>query len=155
MVAPRFPFRRSSDRAKRLFLAATVGACALLFHDSDARASTITVTAADCQRLIRHQPSADVAYTPGVDAKGNPVAPADLPGAVAIKTPSEVTFDVSYDLLSNFGVTTDTALAPRGEAVVGTVTYDLLSGALTFNGERLDAAETAALSELCKAAQAQ
>lgn len=151
----RFPIRRSSYRLSRALTIATVSVCTLLAGESAVLASTITVKATDCQRLVRHQPSADVAYTPGVDATGNPVTPADLPGAVTIKTPTEVTFDVSYDLLSNYGVSSDTALAPRGEAVVGTVKYDLLSGALTFNGERLDNAEAAVLTELCKAAEGQ
>lgn len=154
MDARRFTFGRSSDRVSRLALAATLGSFLAIAGESTAGASTITVTATDCQRLVRHQPSGDVAYKPGVDVNGNPVAPADLPGSVTIKTPTEVTFDVTYDLLSNYGVASDTVLAPRGEAVVGTVKYDLLSGALTFNGERLDNAETAALADLCKAAEA-
>ena len=153
MNARRFPFQKRLRRVRRLLCLATVGFGHVLAVDSVAAASTITVAATDCQRLVRHQPDADVAYTPGVDVNGNPVAPADLPGAVTIKTPTEVTFDVTYDLLANYGVDTDTTLAPRGEAVVGTVKYDLLSGALTFNGERLDNAETAALSDLCKAAE--
>lgn len=159
MDARHFTFRRSPDRARHRVLAATIGFCAVFVleaaGDSTVRASTITVTATDCQRLVRHQPSADVAYKPGVDVNGNAVAPADLPGSVTIKTPTEVTFDVTYDLLSNYGVASDTALAPRGQAVVGTVNYDLLSGALTFNGERLDNAEVAALADLCRAAEAQ
>lgn len=155
MNARRFPFQRSSRRLNRLLVAATVGVFCLAAHDSPVAASTITVTATDCQRLVAHQPAADVAYKPGVDVNGNAVAPADLPGSVTIKTPTEVTFDITYDLLSNYGVASDTALAPRGEAVIGTVKYDLLSGALTFNGETLGDAETAALRELCKAAEGQ
>ena len=153
MIARRFPVQKWLRCVRRPLCLATAGFVLSLVPDSSAAASTITVSATDCQRLVRHQPDADVAYTPGVDVNGNPVAPADLPGAVTIKSPTEVTFDVTYDLLANYGVENDTSLAPRGEAVVGTVKYDLLSGALTFNGERLDTAETAALSDLCKAAE--
>ncbi|TAN53703.1 MAG: hypothetical protein EPN26_06725 [Rhodospirillales bacterium] len=42
---------------------------------------TVRVTRQDCQRLIRHVPSADAAYQPGVDVKGRKVAPADLAGS--------------------------------------------------------------------------
>lgn len=149
-----FPFRRRPVGGRLIRVAAIAVFAATAGVSLDARASTITVQATDCQRLVRHQPSADVAYKPGVDVNGNPVAPADLPGSVTIKTPTEITFNVTYDLLSNFGVSENSALAPRGEASVGTVKYDLLSGALTFNGERLDDAETAALAELCRAADA-
>lgn len=153
MSVRRFPIRRSARGFVRAVFIASVALPTFLAPESTARASTIIVQATDCQRLVRHHPSADVAYKPGVDVYGNPVAPADLPGSVSIKTPTEVTFDVTYDLLSNFGISEDSALVPRGEAAVGTVKYDMLSGALTFNGERLDDAETAALAELCKAAE--
>lgn len=43
----------------------------------------IVITKVDCSRLIRHTPSADVAYQPGVDARGRAVAPADVPGSGA------------------------------------------------------------------------
>lgn len=33
------------------------------------------------QLIINHKPADDVAYKPGVDVEGNPVAPADLPGS--------------------------------------------------------------------------
>lgn len=158
MSVRRFPIRRSSRPAGARFCRAAMVAgltiCVFSVADSEAvSAATITVSATDCERLVSHIPNADVAYTPGVDVNGNPVAPADLPGSVTIKTPTAVTFDVTYDLLSGYGVAEDSVLAaPRGEASVGTVTYDLLSGALTFNGQRLDDAETAALRDLCKAA---
>lgn len=157
MSVRRFPIRRSSRAMHTHLYRATVlaGLAACVFSVSESAAvaaATITVSATDCKRLVRHRPDPGVAYTPGVDVNGNPVAPADLPGAVTIQTPTEVTFDVTYDLLSGYGVGEDSVLAARGEASVGTVTYDLLSGALTFNGQRLDDAETAALSDLCKAA---
>ncbi|OAN50828.1 hypothetical protein A6A04_17155 [Paramagnetospirillum marisnigri] len=43
----------------------------------------ITITKTDCSRLIQHQPSADVAYKPGVDVRGRPVASADADPARA------------------------------------------------------------------------
>lgn len=47
----------------------------------------IVITKTDCSRLIRHVPAADVAYKPGVDAKGRAVAPADMPGSGADALP--------------------------------------------------------------------
>ncbi len=37
----------------------------------------ITITKTDCSRLIHHTPAPDVAYKPGVDVRGKPVASAD------------------------------------------------------------------------------
>jgi len=46
-----------------------------------AAAQTVVVDSAACRALTAHQPAPDVAYRPGVDATGRPVAPADLGGA--------------------------------------------------------------------------
>lgn len=48
----------------------------------------IIITKLDCSRLVRHLPAADVAYQPGVDAKGRAVAPADLDGSGADALPN-------------------------------------------------------------------
>ncbi|MBI5165781.1 MAG: hypothetical protein HY985_17995 [Magnetospirillum sp.] len=39
----------------------------------------VVITRADCQRIVRHVPGADVAYQPGVDVHGRKVVGADLP----------------------------------------------------------------------------
>lgn len=46
----------------------------------------------DCAALVRHVPEAGVAYTPGVDARGRPVVPADLTPSVAV--PQDFSIDV-------------------------------------------------------------
>ena len=43
----------------------------------------ISITKADCSRLISHVPAPDVAYTPGVDVRGKPVVSADADPAAA------------------------------------------------------------------------
>lgn len=48
----------------------------------------IVITKVDCSRLIRHVPAPDVAYQPGLDARGRAVAPADLPGSGADALPN-------------------------------------------------------------------
>lgn len=59
----------------------------------------VTIAKRDCARLVRHSPSADVAYQPGVDAKGRKVAPADVPGSAGdIKwLPDVLEFPVSIN----------------------------------------------------------
>lgn len=48
----------------------------------------IVITKVDCSRLIRHVPAPDVAFQPGVDARGRAVAPADMPGSGANALPN-------------------------------------------------------------------
>ena len=43
-----------------------------------ARAALLSVKPDDCAALVAHVPDDDVAYRPGVDVRGNKVAPADL-----------------------------------------------------------------------------
>ncbi len=46
-----------------------------------AEEAQITISQADCRRLVNYVPAAGVAYQPGVDVHGHAVAGADLPGS--------------------------------------------------------------------------
>lgn len=111
----------------------------------------VRIAPADCRRLVQHRPAPDVAYQPGVDVRGNAVAPADLPGQARISAPNEITIGLTVDLLRQYGVPASSPLAPRGEASVGTVTYDIASGRMTFNGQPLSDPEQDALAAACAA----
>jgi hypothetical protein len=88
-------------------------------------------------------PSAD--YQPGVDVNGNAVAPADLP---ATSSPS----------VDNFPIEIDQRLANRfhlppgasSKAILGYVTVH--GNQAYFNGQPLNADQTSALAEACRAA---
>lgn len=128
------------------------GIFTLIAYDAyaqDSAKTKVTISPEDCQRLVQYRPSADVAYKPGVDVNGKPVAPADLPGSARITAPNEITIDLSVDFLRQYGVATDSLLSPRGEASVGTVKYDISSGKLTYNGQSLTDPEQEALAAAC------
>lgn len=85
---------------------------------------TITVSSGACAAVAALTDAPGVAYQPGVDANGERVAPADLPGttndALARKlaaTPVEITIN----LRRRFGIPANAALF-RGRAEVGDVT---------------------------------
>ena len=106
----------------------------------------IVITEADCRLLVRHVPAADVAYEPGVDVRGNAVAPADL-GAPEISLPEEISIDVTalvYDLLKTTPPTglKDTAIN------LGKVVFR--DGRLTYNGQPLGDAADATLIAVCR-----
>lgn len=61
----------------------------------------IVITKLDCSRLIRHVPAADVAYQPGVDARGRAVAPADMPGSGANALPNLLPDVLEFPLTIN------------------------------------------------------
>lgn len=90
-------------------------------------------------------PSAD--YQPGVDVNGNAVAPADL--ASTPSTPSVDNFPIEIDqrLAHRFN------LPPGGnaKAVLGYVT--VRGNQAYFNGQPLNADQTSALAEACRAAK--
>ena len=122
---------------------------------SDTKASetpTISITVEDCRRLFRHRPAPDVAYTPGVDVSGNPVAPADLPEQRRITPPSEIVIPLTVDLLRRHGVGSTAKFAPRGEAAVGVVAYDIATGRVSYNGETLSDPEADAIADACASA---
>ena len=68
----------------------------------------VIVTRADCSQLVRHLPDADVSatYQPGVDARGNPVAPADLYGPNPIELPDSFTFPIEVNPLNTSEIRT-------------------------------------------------
>ena len=41
----------------------------------------------DCRALVEHTPAPDVEYKAGVDVRGRPVPPADLPGGMQVRLP--------------------------------------------------------------------
>lgn len=58
----------------------------------------VRITKKDCQRVVRHQGSAGIAYKPGVDVRGNAVAPADVSGGFTIPLPDVFEFNITKDL---------------------------------------------------------
>src|SRR5690348_9276282 len=70
-----------------------------------AAAETMPVSAADCRQLVAHAPAPDVTYKPGVDVRGNAVAPADLGAGYALALPDEITIDIGIDLADRLGRT--------------------------------------------------
>ena len=119
-----------------------------VFARADDDAVEISIDERDCRRAVRHVARGDVAYKPGVDARGNPVVPADLAGTKVYKGPEKITISLSFDLLESFGIDTGAGvLVPEVNA--GTVTYDIASGRLEVDGKPLMDPEVAALAAAC------
>jgi hypothetical protein len=114
-----------------------------------AAAQTVVVDSAACRALTAHQPAPDVAYRPGVDATGRPVAPADLGGA---PQPSPLAGSFVFDLNADLR-----PYLPPGSALfqpqlsVGRVAI-APDGAVLFNGRPLNPADRAALAAACRRA---
>lgn len=133
--------RRCDKKIAYLFLAALLGT------EAATPAHALTMTAADCARLVEHVAAADAAYTPGVDVYGRPVAPADLPGGAKIDVPEVINFDAAVDL-RRFGLPRSSRLyAPN--VALGQVSVER-SGRVLFNGQPLQHADTTALAEFCR-----
>ncbi|MBM3571696.1 MAG: hypothetical protein FJX52_04930 [Alphaproteobacteria bacterium] len=107
---------------------------------------TVKVTDADCRKLVEHQVAADVAYKPGVDVRGRPVAPADLPSNSQIKLPEEIQIPITIDLRDRLGIPSDRSLF-KPEAQIGTVT--VRGNQVFFNNQPLGAQDQAAVARAC------
>lgn len=130
---------------------------------STAKAETITVSAADCRKLVNARPSDDVAYKPGVDVHGKAVAPADLGGGYpAMGQLDEINIPISVDLADRLGrararsqgitnpTTANRPLLPyAGQVPVGTVTVK--GNDVLWNGEPLLPKDEATLAAACRA----
>lgn len=80
-----------------------------------------------CRYLPAHRPAPDVEYTPGVDVRGNPVAPADLPGSAG-----------AMPGLDRFEIPVTAAFARRlGFAVPYGLPLSTEFGRITIEGDRV------------------
>jgi hypothetical protein len=104
-----------------------------------------------CRTLTRHRPAPDVEYRPGVDVKGRPVAPADLPGSAGAMAPAPLDIPLTLDLARRMGVRTmpgGQSGALPGDTVVGRLTMD--GNRLLLNGQPVDGASEAQLYAYCR-----
>lgn len=118
-----------------IFLATTAGVQAQ---------ATVKVSDKDCRRLVKHVASADVNYRPGVDVRGNSVAPADLNSGARIGVPDGFSFPLTLDLTERLGLSSDIMAEP----VLGEIKVS--GGKVTFNGEPLTGDEQRELAQKCQ-----
>ncbi len=112
--------------------------------------TTIVITKAECDRLVTHVASADVAYTAGVDVNGNAVAPAYLNPQPQISVPDTISIPVTIDLSANLGIPTSFLARPTvGEVQVSS------DGRVTFNGQPVSGAAEHKLAKRCQVIGAQ
>ena len=119
-------------------------ALALLAAAPQAAAQTIVVDSATCRALVAHVPAADVAYRPGVDVHGRPVAGADLEPSAPVLA-REFSFDLQVDLAGR--VPAHSRLFEPA-LTVGRITMTP-DGRFAFNGQPLGDPERVAIAELC------
>ena len=127
-----------------LFLAALLAAGHVRANEQQVE---LSITRADCARLVKHVPGPDVAYRPGVDVYGREVAPADLNGAPRIELPETILIDIEVDLQARFG-TPDNKVLFDPDAEMGEVVYK--DGRFTFNGQPLQNQAQAELAARCQ-----
>lgn len=100
-----------------------------------------------CRTMVEHRPAPGVAYTPGIDARGRPVAPADLPGGP--RPPIDLdrlVVDITALVFPRFGYLPGFDIA-KGEMVIGAVT--LRDGRAYINGQALTPDEEERIAALC------
>ena len=107
----------------------------------------VEISKADCDRLVAHHPAADVAYQPGVDVNGGPVAPADVDDGTRVAVPETIRILITVDLFDRFGIPANPD-SFEAEAQVGEVVYR--DGRAYFNGQPLQDDAAAELSALCQ-----
>lgn len=130
--------------ARRFLAVCAVFGC-LAGGEARAREGTVvTISSEDCARLVVHRPDPDVAFRPGVDVDGNPVAPADIGASVIPPPVDEVSIVVEIELGGRLGMPP----ARSATAKVGTVVVK--DGRAYFNDQALTGDAMQALSEACQ-----
>ncbi|MFP6773748.1 MAG: hypothetical protein VCE74_15645 [Alphaproteobacteria bacterium] len=126
---------------------------ALLVAMSAAAASDlqekVQISKKDCRWLVRHQPSADAAFQPGVGVNGRRVKPADLDPGRQIKLPPVIAIPLQVPLSSLLkkGTSSQVGFSDVG---VGLVTVDRRSGEVTYEGRSLAGGDSDRLVLACR-----
>lgn len=107
----------------------------------------LSVTRETCNFMTVHEPDADVAYQPGVDVHGKPVAPADIGPYARVTVPRDFGIDIQVILSERLGIPTDPS-AYRPEAHLGYVEFK--DGMLFYEGQQLADLEYHAILEACR-----
>ena len=139
-----------------------------------AHAETVAVSAAECKKLVAHTPNDDVNYKPGVDVRGNKVAPADLDGGYQMDLPQSIDLQIGVDLADRLAIrdankrnaaqagaglptggpaTNRKVLPAEGYAPVGTLS--IRGNEAYWNGKLLAGSDQAALTVACRQAMAE
>jgi len=140
-------------------------------HSHAAASSPLEIDADACRYAVQHVPAPDVEYTAGVDANGNPVAPADLGPRPPMRFPTTVAIPITSNVArmlsavrpttgttGTTGTATPTTTTPstspayRADALIGMVS--LVDGRLYFNGQPIGDDPDAELAALCRKAAA-
>ena len=107
----------------------------------------VAISRRDCQRLVRHEPAPDVAYQPGVDVHGRPVAPADLNGGSQIELPDVIYIPIEVLIQDKYGIPANSVLYDA-TALVGVVS--VRGNQVYFEDQPLTDPEIVALEEACR-----
>jgi hypothetical protein len=107
----------------------------------------IAISRKDCQRLVNHEPAPDVAYQPGVDVHGRPVAPADLGGGQQIQLPDVIYIPIEVLVQDKYGIPANSVLYDA-TALIGVVA--VRGNRVYFEDQELTDPEVAALEQACR-----
>ncbi|HSR70907.1 MAG TPA: hypothetical protein VLL72_00880 [Kiloniellales bacterium] len=140
--------QRARDCAERLGAVWLLPAFALVLVAGSPDETTVRIGRADCARLVEHHPAPDVAYAPGVDVHGRPVAPAELDDGIAPALSETVRIRIEVELLERFGIPANPTLYDA-DAVIGEVTV-APDGRAYFNGQPLQDEAAYVLSRRCQ-----
>ena len=128
----------------------TVGSIALILAAAAWAApasAEIAISRKDCQRLVDHEPAPDVAYQPGVDVHGRPVAPADLGGGQQIQLPDVIYIPIEVLVQDKYGIPANSVLYDA-TALIGVVA--VRGNRVYFEDQELTDPEVAALEQACR-----
>ena len=123
----------------------------LAAHPAEAQ----VIRSSACQPLVEYRPDPGVTYQPGLDVRGNEVAPADLGGGYNIDLPEQIDIPIRFDLGGRLGLAEEDFRGGlfEGEGVIGTLSVK--GNDLYWNGRRLRPQTAILITETCKEALAE
>lgn len=123
--------------------------CAVYPAVAFAESVQIEVDEEICQRVQRHIARQDVAYKPGVNARGEAVVPADV-NDNQLTLPDRIVLDISLPLQDLYAVTSPPKRSlQNAEVQIGKLEYDVSTGTLRFNDQKMGEAALLKIGKKC------
>ena len=117
---------------------------------SSASDGIIEISAEDCRHLLVQADQTAATYRPGVDVRGEAVAPADLDPGGALPLPETMEILVTVDVMERLGLGAREGF--EAEALIGVV--EVQGTEVTLNGQPLTRDAASSLAALCREAMA-
>lgn len=121
-----------------------------LAQETDMTPEQVKISIEDCHRLLAENTKNDATYKPGVNVRGEAVAPADISPVMEIFAKQTIDINFGIDIAKKYFPDPNDAVTVN--ALLATVSIDAGNKIIEINGKPLDKGDSLIIKKACKMA---